>query len=199
MTIPVHLLVEGVLDEVVGRRIVADLGGVPGVVYGKRGFGYIRSKIAGFNRGAVHVPMLALVDFMDTRAECPPSAAREWLPKPEAKMVFRLAVPEIEGWLLADRKGVASFLGVPIDKVPLDPEGLSDPKQTLVNLARRSRRNTLREALVPHPGTSAVEGPRYTSELAKFVSNDWDLEAAREVSPSLRTCLERLGGVVGSG
>ena len=151
MTIPVNLLVEGILDEAVARRLVTEVGCVPGVSFGKQGFGYIRRKVTGFNASAEQVPLLALVDFADTRLECPPDVVRRWLPNPRSLMVFRVVVREIESWLLADRQGIARFLGIGVSKVPQEPEALRDPKEELVGLAKSSGNRRLRDALAPAP------------------------------------------------
>jgi len=77
--------------------------------------------------------------------------------------------------------------------IPRDPEALDDPKRTLVNLARRSRRRGLRDAITPAPGVSAVVGPGYTSVVEEFIVRGWDIAAAITRSPSLRRCVIRLG------
>lgn len=64
-------------------------------------------------------------------------------------MGFRIAVRAAEAWILADRGRVAEWLGVPAARVPHDPDSLDDPKPTLVDLARRSRRSRMRRDLVP--------------------------------------------------
>jgi len=196
MTIPVNLLVEGTLDEAVGRRLITEVGGIPGVSFGKQGFGYIQKKITGFNASAERVPLLTLVDLADTRVDCPADAVRHWLPNPKARMIFRLVVWEIEGWLLADRKGIAGFLGVSASKVPHEPETLRDPKTQMVSLAKSCRNRRLREALAPAPGTSATTGPLYNSELARFALRIWDPAEAARVSESLGKCITRLRAVV---
>ena len=52
-------------------------------------------------------------------------------------------------WLLGDRSAISEFLGVPLSKVPTSPEQLADPKQVLINLARRSRKKAVRQDMVP--------------------------------------------------
>jgi hypothetical protein len=148
--------------------------------------------VRAFARAAVYTPILTLVDFMDTQLPCPPQVAREWLGEGGANLMLRVVVPEIESWLLADRIGIASFLGVARERIPLQPESLENPKQTLVNLARRSSKRSVREALVPAPRTTALVGPLYNSELSGFVTADWDPGAAAEEASSLARCLARL-------
>ncbi len=191
----VHYLVEGGIDEAVAVRIIQTAGHIPGVCYGKKGYGYIRDKIQGFNRAVQQIPCLALVDFMDTGLVCAAEVVARWLPNRHANMYFRVVVREIESWLLADRTNLARFLRISITRLPATPEQIVDPKLTLINLARHSTSGRIREALVPEQGSTAQVGKLYTSELKRFVSEDWDLQIARTNAPSLDRCLRRLEGL----
>ena len=116
--------------------------------------------------------------------------------RPESGMCFRLAVRELEAWLMADVENCASFLGVGRKSMPLEVESLRAPKQDLVNLARKSRRRDIREGMVPPAGSRRRVGPEYTALLREFVQSSWDPQTARSNSPSLdraMKCLERLG------
>jgi hypothetical protein len=106
-------------------------------------------------------------------------------------------VREVESWLLADRRGIAAFLGVSEALVPREPEALLDPKETLVNLARRSRRSKIRELMLPPQGSSHPIGPGYSLALEEFARGRWDVAAAAERADSLRRCLVRLGELGG--
>jgi hypothetical protein len=189
----IDALVEGPLDEAVARRLVTYAGHAFGTCYGKKGAGYIRDKLAGFDmRARYGAPLLTLVDFMDTGLDCPPAVVSAWLPQRAYRHLVRAVVPEIESWLLADRIGVSAFLGISKGLIPRDPEIIPDPKQTLINLARRCRSRKRREALVPCPNASANTGPGYAAEMQKFVANSWDITAASQFAPSLAKCLVRL-------
>lgn len=195
----VDALVEGQLDEAVAARLIRHTRHEFGVAYGKRGWQYLRHKAFGFNvRARYGNPILMLVDFMDTGLSCPPEVPAIWLPDRCNKMLLRTAVREIESWLLADGDGMARFLGIPAIRIPQHPEDLDDPKQTLVNLARRSRKRALREAIVPPPSVSSAVGPGYTAALEEFVARHWDIEAALPRALSLRRCAIRLGELHGS-
>ena len=184
------LLVEGRLDEAVGRRIVERGGDTVQTVYGKKGVNYIKRKISGFNDAARAIPILALVDLMDTNSDCPKQVLETWVPHRHENMLFRIVVQEVESWIMADRVGIATFLAIPRNRVPVMPEQLQDPKRTLIELARRSRSGRIRRLLVPDQGSTAIEGPAYTSELERFVRDSWDLDAAIQRSPSLGRCVE---------
>ena len=188
----IHLLVEGILDEAVARRIVEAAGHAPGDCYGKRGSGYISDRIHNFNKSASYLSILTLVDLMDTECDCAPEAVSRWLPHANPRMFFRIVVREIESWVLADREAVARFLDIRKTSIPLLPESLEDPKQELINLARRSRKPFIKEALVPEPGVTARIGRLYNSEIARFIREDWHINEARKLAPSLDSCIRHL-------
>jgi len=192
----ISLLVEGTLDAAVAQGIVRETGAQVGETYGRKGVDYIRKKIDGFNQMAQGVPILALVDLMDTRFDCPVEALRAWLPHRNEEMLLRFVDREIESWLLADRTGIARYLGVRKSKVPRNPDGLTDPKKALVNLARSSRHGSLRRDIVPADPTQNDQGPGYTSRMRTFVRDQWDIEAAMTTSPSLRRCVEAVSNLI---
>ena len=190
----VDVLVEGTTDEAVARQLIAHCRHEFGTAYGKQGQRYLHRKVAGFNVRALYGnPILMLVDFMDTGLNCPPQVPATWLRDRSDKMLLRVVVRELESWLLADGEGVARFLGISVALIPRSPEELVDPKRMLINLARRSRRKALRDAIVPRPNISSVVGPGYTSAIEDFVARYWNIAAALARSPSLQRCVTRLG------
>ena len=192
-----RLVVEGRLDEAIGRRLVSECGLAVGRVYGRTGWSYIRSVLPSFNQAAPFAPCLAMVDFMDTELPCPASVISQWTPDRHPNLIFRVVVRELESWLLADRRGIARFLRIPAARVPAAPEEEDDPKRTLVNLARGSSSRRVRDALVPARGASAVVGPDYNAELERFIRGEWSPAAARASAPSLDKCMLRLAELAG--
>lgn len=198
MPIPsVTSAVEGGLDEAVAFRLIAEAGGLPGRVIGKRGRPHLLQNLCGYNAAAGYSRWLVLLD-LDRTFECAPSAAQDWLPNPAPQMCFCICVQEVEAWLLADRTHIATFLGVSQALVPRDPEALADPKQALVNLARRSRKRSIREGLVPSASSGRTEGKTYSSDLSSFARNSWDVVDASARCASLDRALRRLRGIVGA-
>lgn len=191
----ISLLVEGRLDEAVAQKIVRYAGGLVGTTYGLRGINYIEERVRQFNEMSQGVPLLALVDFTDIDIDCPVKVVRQWVPYRNPQMLFRVVVSEIESWLLADRIGIARFLGVRASQVPYHPEDLDDPKKSLVKLARSSR-ETIKRGLVPEDPTQNDQGPGYTSIMREFVNEKWDIEIAAEHSDSLRRCLSAVHDLV---
>jgi hypothetical protein len=140
--------VEGDVDEAVARRLILDAGAEPGTIYGKNGKPALRARIRGYSNAARHAPWLVLVD-LDRDADCAPPLRRSWLPHPAPRLCFRVAVRQVEAWLMADAHALADHLRVGRSAVPGDPEGLENPKTEVVNLARRSRLRDIRADMVP--------------------------------------------------
>lgn len=185
--------VEDELSAAVMRRLIAvvDRGFVIDRIINTRGNGPLRTGVPKF-RAASHVlPHVVLTDL--DRSSCPPDLLKKWgatnLPP---QLLVRVAVCEVEAWLLADRSGIADFLAVAAIKVPANPERDVDPKLTLINLARRSRKRRLMQELVPAPGSPNKIGPFYNARLTEFVSHQWNVMQARENAPSLDRTLARL-------
>lgn len=191
----INLLVEGEIDEAVARRMISECGYDIGTCYGKKGVSYIKEKIQAFNLSSVSMCYLTLVDFMDTKFQCPPEILNNWIPPRNKKMIFRVVVREIESWVMADRENLAKFLNVNIEQIPLNPESESDPKQTLVNIARKSRSKTIRDSIVPEQNSTAQVGKLYNSTIKQFVNDSWNINSAQENSLSLKKCMERLNEI----
>jgi len=107
-------------------------------------------------------------------------------------MLFRVAVREVEAWLLADRVGIAKYLNLPLAKTPQHPEHEVDPKQSLINLVRKCKKRRLVEELVPATGSSASVGPLYNTRMGDFVRDIWNIQRAVENSDSLSRAVNRI-------
>jgi hypothetical protein len=187
--------VEGLFDEAVAKRLVGEVGGQLGDVYGKNGKTPLLKRLDGYNAAAKHAPWVVLVD-LDRDADCAPPARARWLPEPAPLMCFRIAVRAVETWLLADRERFARFLGVKVASLPRSPEDVEDPKQLVVDLARTSRKRDVRVDLVPRRGSGRRVGGAYVDRLTEFVLGSWQPQAAAENADSLRRCLQCLAELV---
>lgn len=185
------LAVEGVTDAAVLRKVLDTEGFDTYGVYGLRGKANLDASLGGFNMAAQFSPWLVVRD-LDHDDECGAALARALMPAPGRWMRFRIAVRETEAWLLADPESLAEYLRVRRALVPADPEGLSDPKQALVDLARRSRSQMIVADMVPRPGLSADVGPAYTARVSEFAMRHWRPDIAAQNSPSLTRCIERV-------
>lgn len=161
----------------------------------KGGNGYLRSRMANFISVAQRWPVLMLADL--DQASCPPALIREWgkgktLPK---SLFLRVAVREIEAWLLADQEGMGAYLHVAPQKITAAPEEIPDAKQYLLNLARNAPRE-LRYELLPAKGSMASRGFGYNYCLREFVTNIWCPTRAAEHSKSLHRSMNRISGLM---
>ncbi len=183
--------VEGPTDEAVAQRLVSHVGANMGAVFGKQGKPNLRLKLSGYNNAARYDPWFILMD-LDRDADCVPSILSSWLPDPAPMICFRVAVREVEAWLMADGESLADFLGISITKIPNRPEVLDEPKTALVNLARSSRRRAIRDDMVPRAGSGRSTGPAYTSRLIEFASRSWRPDVAAQNSDSLARAIKGL-------
>jgi len=123
--IVISAAVEGIVDEAVVRKLIAHADATLGDVYGKQGKFFLRQKIAGYNNAAQRAPWLVLVD-LDSDEDCAPPLRSAWLPQPAPYLCFRVAVREVEAWLLADAERLAGFLSVALSRLPSDPARAAD-------------------------------------------------------------------------
>jgi hypothetical protein len=189
-----YIATEDALSEAVAERLVSDAnqGLYVAVHLGRKGSGYLKEKIVELIKTAHSIPVLLLTDL--DRLTCPPALILKWcgrqnLPK---RMLFRVVVREIEAWLLADRKGFAHFSGTPLDKIPVNPEILNDPKQTLLGLIRRYGNRKIKIEVLPERGSPAKVGLGYNQILSQFVRETWSPVSASKNAGSLARTRKRL-------
>lgn len=193
--VPINLATEDELSECVARRILAHEPGrfQVGYAYRRGGFGYLKRNVQGWNNAAPSIPFLVLTD-LDTSYAYPCLLITDWLSsaRQHPNLLFRVAVREVEAWLLADHTAFAAYLGIAARQIPSEPDLLADPKAALVELARCTRRRDLRARLAPKSGSTARQGPDYNGCLCEFVNAAWEPERASGRSSSLRRTLDRL-------
>lgn len=190
---------EDALSEAVLERLVEDenQGMCVAVRMGRKGNGYLKQRILEFIKTAHAIPVLLMTDL--DHVECSPVLIADWcgrhqLPK---TMLFRVAVREVEAWLLADREGFSNYSGVPVAKIPRNPESLDDPKQMLMRLIRRYGYRKIKVEVLPDRGSLAKIGFGYNQILGQFVRESWSpARAAKNADSLARTCnrLRELGG-----
>ncbi len=195
--IPIRLAVEDNLSEYVLKRALSErsVKYEIGAVYCHGGFGYLKKRTASFNNAAKAGPFLLLTDL--DQSPCAPNLVAEWLGpgrRQHPHFIFRVAVREVESWLLADDTNLGEFLGLRKPARVPNPESLQDPKATLLELASQSRHRDVREAIVWRDERSGryLQGPDYNGAMAPFVEKAWDLDAARLRCPSLNGLLVAL-------
>jgi hypothetical protein len=190
------LATEDELTETVGRRLIDEVRATCEVnlTFRQGGYGYLKSRLDTFCQIARRHPVLLITD-LDT-GTCAPELIERWMDgkeQPEG-LLFRVAVREVESWLLADHRAIKALFGSRITRLPEQPDTLNDPKATLLKLAKQAPR-AIRNDLISERGTVASQGLGYNLRLCTFVREMWNPERAALRSDSLRrirACLERL-------
>jgi len=153
------------------------------------GAGAMRSRVPKYAEIARRYAVVLFTD-LDT-APCPRGLIQTWmgsLVQPRL-LHIRVAVREVESWVLADREGFAEFLDVSEDIVPRSPDGEIDPKTSLLLVAEKSRLRAIRKDMVVRRDGQPRPALSYNSTLTAFVGETWNIERASVRSPSLaRTC-----------
>jgi hypothetical protein len=186
--------VEGPVDDAVLRRILREVGHDAGPIHIKNGKAAVLGKLDGYNAAASLMPWLVLVD-LNGDAHCAPAFVAEQMSSPADQMMFRVAVRQIEAWLLADSGRFAHFMRVSQARVPGDPDSLANSKRVVVEIAQHSRDRQIREQMVPGAGSGRAVGPGYVARMIEFVQRHWDPGQAAVRSDSLHRCLYRLSAL----
>lgn len=199
MTI-VYFAVEGRTDIPVAQRLIRLVGLQPqqAVVAGSKS--RLDPRVPALNRSAAQLNWLVLRD-LDRDAPCAPELIRSLFGESTRalRLSLRLPVRAMESWILADREGFARVFSVSPHHVPDHPDTLDNPKRSLVNLCRRSRRADVREAIAPRAKSGRQVGPEYTDRISTFARESWTPERASNSSPSLRRTITALRRLVDDG
>jgi hypothetical protein len=183
--------VEGYPDAQAVSRVILYLGLPDATIITKRGKSNLDAALPELNRSARGIRCLIVRD-LDNDAACAPELRKKLLPNPSPNMLFRIAVREIESWLLADHDLFARFMGVRLNMIPLNTDELADPKSFVTGIAPSSRIARIREGIPPRPGSGVPVGPGYAGIIGEYASNVWRPQVAENTSPSLRRCIARL-------
>lgn len=182
----IYIVFEDQLSESVMRQLIRFCSiKVESIIpINSRGSGNIRKKISSYNQADESLYFFVLTD-LDT-SECAPKLIQDLLTVPfRRNLLFRVAVREVEAWLLADSAGLSNFLHLNqafIEKETGNPEKLNKPKETLIKIIDRSKIKSIKEDIV---GDQMNQGPAYNSKLKLFVENEWDIDRAMKRSDSL--------------
>ena len=184
------------MSQAVAERLIAEY--APALeltqIFGLSGFGALKRKMPTFDKITQYSEPILVITDLDSLQLCLLQFRLEWCQGLQMlpDFVFRIAVTEIESWLLADRRQIAQWLGVSESLVPRHPEAVPQPKECLVGLARRSRNRRLREAMVPKPSSTGTTGPGYNDCVSEFATLDWHPSIARTIAPSLNRAIIRI-------
>lgn len=131
-------------------------------------------------------PWLVLVDL--DQDECAPHLLREAIPEPSEYLIVRIAVKEVEAWLLADCEGIARFLRVSQSRVNSQPQQLEDPKNFLLHMAAHSSK-----AEISKLAKDILAGKKnyhpFSTLMIEYVERNWDPIRAAQRCDSLSRCI----------
>ena len=113
-------------------------------------------------------------------------------------MVLRVVVKAIEAWLMADVESMAAFLHVSPSLFPDNPDTEANPKEKLVNIARRSTSNSIRNEFVPRQGSGVCGTTICYTYSMNSRENYWHPEEAMLRSDSLCRCINALSALKGT-
>ncbi|OIP99185.1 MAG: hypothetical protein AUK35_07725 [Zetaproteobacteria bacterium CG2_30_46_52] len=186
--IPIGIATEDELSEAVVEKVILGVSADfdTSIKLRKGGNGYLRSNIKKFNNWAANCPVVVLTDL--DAAPCPVSLLSSWLTTPKnSGLVFRVAVREVESWLLADADGISSYLKINTSIIPKNPESLENPKRELLGVVSKSKDRNLKADILPASKNSTSRvGLGYNFRLVEFVNKSWDYRRAALQSDSLR-------------
>ena len=155
------------------------------------GYGAIKGNLEKYQNLSMKQPVVLVTDL--DQYECAPTLIKDWFGRHgQSKFLcFRVAVREIESWLMADRTNFASYLGVSEAKMPREIESENDPKARLISIAKNARRN-IRDEIVRSSSTGLAQALGYNDALSIFVDSSWNMDAAAVQSNSLRRAIDGL-------
>ena len=190
----VILAVEDRLSDAISTKILENFDIGIMLRIGFKGNSYLQQKAPSLNQTARGPYNVFMLTDLDSPQNCPPQLIQSWISAPlNSGFFLRVAVMEVESWIMADRSALAKFLSIPVHRIPSNTDDIPNPKEFLVSLARGSNRRRLRDQLAPAPGaTTAKVGPEYNSRFGEFIQVHWDLERAAVASPSLKRTLDRI-------
>ena len=158
----------------------------------KSGFGHLKKNVPKFCDAAQNGRNVFVLTDLDN-ARCAPSLLADWFSQQQrpCRLLFRVAVREVEAWIMADRLKFAEFMGIPLTKIDCNVDRILDPKAHLLQIARKANRAIKRE-LLPKEGALASQGFGYNEVLGRFVRDDWSSTRAAKHSQSLEKAIMRL-------
>lgn len=184
---------EDIISEVVLSKIISQVG-AGDIVHklGQSGCGNLIKNIGKYNQLAALHPVILMLD-LDTRV-CADEYVSFLYSKINKDNKFHIIVPvtEIESWLLSDKVTLSACLGVNEKIMPSEPDKIKNPKQAIINLAKKSKLRHIKSELPPAVGEKCSIGVSYNSILCGYVNDNWRVDIAKEYSPSLRKTIDIL-------
>jgi hypothetical protein len=187
------VVVEGALEVPASLKMLNALK-IPteGIVpINKRGRINFWRDVGRYNQAAQQGLVLGFTDL--NHDPCPSGLIAKHLKQGKHRsFILRIAERELESWLMADATALAKYFRISVSLLPANPDAELDPKQTLINLARRSQWSKLKEDVVPEQGSKGMVGKGYSTRMTEFIEKFWRPLEAQDKSESLRRALEAI-------
>ncbi|MCX7727782.1 MAG: DUF4276 family protein, partial [Chitinispirillaceae bacterium] len=140
------------------------------------------------NEASRMIPHIILTDL--DNSPCVPTFVNKWINFTlNDNLLFRVAVKEIDAWLIADREAFSEFIGIPLAKIPSDTQTILDPKEFIIQMAKKSKKKHIKDII---PVGSAKQGPGYNSILTKFITQVWCPYRASKHNESLNKSIKKI-------
>jgi hypothetical protein len=194
------LVAEDKLTEAVLKKCVAVYLPEFQIVFSevKGGRGNVQKNLDAYSNLATSMPVLIGVDLdSDT---CASSLVAAWLGNQalSARLLLRVAVREVESWVLGDRKQVAKLIGGQSDDITGQPDLLVDPKRYFLDRARTTAKPDLKRDLIPRNFNVYPRiGPAYNLRMCQFVREKWRPTVAASRSESLARAVKAISALAG--
>jgi len=197
LPVEIDYLGEGRTDEIVARRLIESVNGIPGLSYLRPQSGTGKSnldrRLNGLNKGAALGRRVLVLRDLDNAA-CAPELLQRLLPDRHPNLLLRIIIPESESWFLADRDAYASFCGVSVTKIPKQPEAMGDPKRFVLDLADAGFASKLKRFLDDADKRGVPRWAALAEWNARFCETVWNPVRVENIgqAPSLSRTLMRL-------
>ncbi len=157
------------------------------------GFGILKRNMRKYINLSKKQKVLVITDL--DQNPCAPILVKDWLDGMVCPpgLTFRVAVREIEAWVLSDREAIAEWMKIPVARIPIRVDEVMDPKVEIIRLAQKAKNQDVKRYLPPASG--AKVGTGYNSLLVRFINNNWDIDRAKINSPSLKKAYQRIAGI----
>ena len=164
--------------------------------------GEVKKKISEFNTLSNTYPVVLLID-LDNNG-CAPQLLKQLIIDKNNNFIINIAVDEAEAWLMADRKGFASYFKIKIEDMPSAHQTKQGGRKALTEMdfAYKSSMYLTRELIKKSknaeyiqqltPKKNAAKGPEYNSCILPFIQNVWNVNEACQNSDSLNRMIMRI-------
>jgi hypothetical protein len=188
----INIAFEDILSEAVITRILSRFFPEARIArrFHGRGSGYLKLHLQAFVNGSRHIPYFVLID--SDRESC----AKKFLTtlikdKPPRQCMLRIAVHEVESWLLADFNNLLKSLKIQSGKCFYNnTDEIERPKEYILKIIDRGAPEVIKKSLIHASCGGATQGPGYNSFMVRFAMEQWNIDAALYHSESLKRAVE---------